>query len=103
VGISEHEIGGLFNPYERASAQARGFSEGSGLGLYIVRSLIELHGGKVWAQSIPGEGSTFTFTIKADDSIADLATPAANAGERESEAQPDGGFLGRVAPRPISG
>jgi signal transduction histidine kinase len=57
VGISEHEIGGLFNPYERASAQARGFSEGSGLGLYIVRSLVELHGGKVWAQSIQGEAA----------------------------------------------
>jgi PAS domain S-box-containing protein len=103
VGISEHEIGGLFNPYERASAQARGFSEGSGLGLYIVRSLIELHGGKVWAQSIQGEGSTFTFTIDADDSALDAPAPASDIGEWESNTQPDGGFLGRVAPRPISG
>ena len=102
VGIAEQEIGGLFNPYERASAQARGFSEGSGLGLYIVRSLIELHGGKVWAQSIQGEGSTFTFTIDADDSLMDMPDAATEI-IGQSDTQVEGGFMGRVAPRPISG
>ena len=101
VGISEHEIGGLFNPYERASAQARGFSEGSGLGLYIVRSLIELHGGTVWAESVQGEGSTFTFTIDGDDPIPEAPVLTSEAGARESESQAAGSFVRGIAPRPI--
>ena len=101
VGISEHEIGGLFNPYERASAQARGFSEGSGLGLYIVRSLIELHGGTVWAESVQGEGSTFTFTIDGDDSIPEAPVSVLDNGARKSDRKSAGGFVGGIAPRPI--
>jgi len=100
VGISEHEIGGLFNPYERASAQSRAFSEGSRLGLYIVWSLVELHGGKVWAESIPGEGSTFTFTFEADGSAP---TSPARATEQGLETHLRGGFIGQTIPLPISG
>jgi len=100
VGISEHEIGGLFNPYERASAQSRAFSEGSRLGLYIVWSLVELHGGKVWAESIPGEGSTFTFTFEADGSAP---TSPARATEKGLETHLRGGFIGQTIPLPISG
>jgi signal transduction histidine kinase len=34
-----------------------------GLGLYISRSIVESHGGWIWAESVPGEGSTFVFTL----------------------------------------
>lgn len=41
-------------------------NEGSGLGLTIARSIVEYHEGKIWAESIPGSGSTFTFILPLD-------------------------------------
>lgn len=59
-GIASDELPQLFQPFW----QARGGSgEGAGLGLAIARGIVEAHGGTIWAESVPGEGSTFHFTI----------------------------------------
>jgi chemotaxis family two-component system sensor kinase Cph1 len=50
----------LFHRYWQAQ---RGSRRGSGLGLYISKGIIEAHGGRVWAESQPGQGSTFHFTL----------------------------------------
>jgi signal transduction histidine kinase len=61
-GISKDEQLKLFRPYYRVPADRRRYS-GLGLGLVITKQLVELHGGKIWVESEPGEGSTFAFSI----------------------------------------
>jgi signal transduction histidine kinase len=63
LGISPQEIPKLFNEFYRPSSEHVRRIPGCGLGLSIVRSLVSLHGGKVWAESTPGVGSTFHFTL----------------------------------------
>lgn len=60
-GIPPDQIHRIFEPYERA-VPATSFG-GLGLGLFIVRSLVEMHGGTVRAESVVGEGTTFTVEL----------------------------------------
>jgi signal transduction histidine kinase len=62
-GIPADQLVRIFERFHRvddARSRARG---GAGLGLAIVRRLVELHGGRVWAESVAGEGATLTFTV----------------------------------------
>jgi signal transduction histidine kinase len=61
-GIAEADLPRIFDRYYRGQ---RHEGEGLGLGLYIVRKLVEAHGGRIAAESRPGVGSTFTFTLRA--------------------------------------
>lgn len=61
VGIAPEDLAHIFEPYYRGTG-ARG-TEGLGLGLYITRMLVEAHGGRIWAESQVGIGSTFYFTM----------------------------------------
>jgi two-component system sensor histidine kinase BaeS len=62
-GIAAKDIDRIFERFYRVD-EARGRERGgAGLGLAIVRRLVELHGGRVWADSVEGEGATFTFTL----------------------------------------
>ncbi len=63
IGISKEEQSKIFNKFYRVGTNLEYNYEGEGLGLYIVKTVVELHGGKIWVDSTPGIGSTFTFTI----------------------------------------
>ena len=59
IGISESHIREIFNPFYRV----RRDPEGSGLGLFIVKTMVEAHNGTILVKSIPGKGSTFSFRL----------------------------------------
>lgn len=64
VGIGPEDLGGLFVPFSRASSGSRALDvPGTGLGLYIARSLCEMHGGAMWVESSRGAGTTVSFTM----------------------------------------
>lgn len=69
-GISPEEISRIFERfYKSDQARTRGIG-GTGLGLAIVKQIVEAHGGKVRAESIPGQGATFHFTLPIISSIS---------------------------------
>lgn len=61
VGIPADEVLYIFDKYRRGSFGKK--EEGSGLGLFIVKSVVEAHGGKIWVESTFGKGSAFHFTL----------------------------------------
>jgi PAS domain S-box-containing protein len=63
-GFDPAEAGKIFAPFQRLT----GFtdSKGLGIGLATVQRIINRHGGRVWAEAVPGGGATFYFTLKAD-------------------------------------
>jgi signal transduction histidine kinase len=65
VGISKEAQASLFKPYSRPSAD-RQHHPGLGLGLALAKQVVELHGGKIWVESEPGKGSTFSFSLPLD-------------------------------------
>jgi PAS domain S-box-containing protein len=59
MGIAKADIGRIFNPFERVIEPGKIQTEGTGLGLAVVKSLVELHHGTLRVDSKPGQGSTF--------------------------------------------
>jgi signal transduction histidine kinase/DNA-binding LytR/AlgR family response regulator len=75
IGIAPDRLTKLFKPFTQADVSTARKYGGTGLGLAISRRLVELMGGKMWAESVPGEGSTFHFTINVN-AAADSKPPA---------------------------
>ena len=65
-GISEQDLGGLFEPSRRTDPSRSRSSGGAGLGLTIAKGIVEAHGGQIWVASVLGQGSTFSFTLPKD-------------------------------------
>jgi len=63
IGIPPDRLARLFKPFSQADPSTAHRYGGTGLGLAISKQLVELMGGKMWAESVAGEGSTFHFTI----------------------------------------
>ncbi|MDA0988830.1 MAG: ATP-binding protein [Chloroflexi bacterium] len=77
AGISREDLGGLFTKFFRADNAATRETGGTGLGLVITKSLVELHGGRIWAESELGKGTTFSFTLRLDPSQGKRKKPSA--------------------------
>jgi len=67
VGVPAEDQPRLFSRFFRARSAVLTRASGAGLGLFIARSLAELHGGRIWFQSEPGQGSTFYVTFPVAD------------------------------------
>jgi len=63
IGIAKEDIGKVFNKFQQAGERAATDISGTGLGLYIAKEIVELHGGKIWVESEKGAGATFTLTL----------------------------------------
>ncbi len=63
IGIDQEHQDKIFEEFIQVDDLERPFNPGAGLGLTISRRLVEMMGGKIWVQSEPGQGSTFSFTI----------------------------------------
>ncbi|MHB0859606.1 MAG: ATP-binding protein [Anaerolineae bacterium] len=75
-GISPEELRRIFDPFHQVDMSLRRQREGAGLGLAISKRFVELHGGRIWAESEVAHGSTFRFSLPLNDesSVARLVT-----------------------------
>ncbi|MGA2228251.1 MAG: ATP-binding protein, partial [Syntrophobacteraceae bacterium] len=64
IGIKEQDLQRIFDPFEQAESSLNRRFQGTGLGLSLTRSMVELHGGKIWAESEgEGKGARFFFLM----------------------------------------
>lgn len=77
-GIPAEDVDRVFNKFYQSSYHSQERQQGTGLGLTIARHIVEAHGGKIWAESQVGEGTTFVVTLPVEDHEAStlLASPA---------------------------
>jgi signal transduction histidine kinase/CheY-like chemotaxis protein len=81
-GIAAEDLPKLFRKFTQVDSSATRKAGGTGLGLVICKGIVEQHGGKIWVESKPGEGSTFFFTLPFADRAA---TPPATLAPDEED------------------
>ncbi len=67
LGMDEKTLSRLFTEDKKSSVKGTEGERGTGLGLLLCREFIEKHGGRIWAESTPGQGSAFMFTLQEAD------------------------------------
>lgn len=77
IGMPKDELPRLFTKFHRAANAIKAYTEGSGLGLVIVKNIVQRHGGEISVESEEGKGSIFSFTLPIDakkiPQVAELA------------------------------
>ncbi|NOZ59327.1 MAG: PAS domain S-box protein [Euryarchaeota archaeon] len=63
IGIPEERLGEIFKPLTQLDPSSTRHYGGTGTGLAVAKRIVEAHGGRIWVESTPGEGSTFYFTV----------------------------------------
>ncbi len=71
LGLTEGDMDNIFGKFTKLSSKPTAGESSTGLGLSIVKKIVEIHGGKVWVQSKKGKGSTFSFSIPIESPIAE--------------------------------
>ena len=94
IGIPRDRFDMLFRPFSQADMSSKRRYGGTGLGLAISRKLVDLMGGRIWAESEPDRGSIFHFTIPLHTTLdrTDDALPLATQREPSIEASPGENF-----------
>jgi signal transduction histidine kinase len=69
IGIAPEDMPKLFQEFSQVDSTASRQAQGTGLGLALSKKLVELHGGTIGAESLPGRGSTFWFILPADGPV----------------------------------
>jgi signal transduction histidine kinase len=90
IGISEEQMSRLFRSFEQAESGTARTYGGTGLGLAISKRIVEAMGGRIWATSKLGEGSTFSFTIHlrvAPENMMDMADKQEAAALADTQSQ----------------
>jgi signal transduction histidine kinase len=63
IGIASEDVNAVFDEFRQVGSDDARKREGTGLGLTLAKKFVELHGGRIWVESVKGHGSTFTFTL----------------------------------------
>ena len=63
IGIPASDIGQVFDRFFQVESHLTRRHTGMGLGLSVAKTMIEMHGGRIWVESVEGEGSTFSFLL----------------------------------------
>lgn len=75
IGIAQDQLGAIFEPFQQVDGSASRRHGGAGLGLYIVRRLVDLLGGSITVESEPGNGTTFRIWLADPSELAAEARP----------------------------
>ncbi len=110
IGIAPDRLDAIFDPFTQADASMTRRFGGTGLGTTISKQLVELMGGRIWAESTPGQGATFHVRVPLDPGALwqpgatraqrGRAAAAARAGGRRRAAEPRTDAAADDAPRP---
>ncbi|MEM6452862.1 MAG: ATP-binding protein [Cyanobacteria bacterium P01_D01_bin.105] len=74
IGIEYDRLDDIFQPFQQLRTVSDYSGGGTGLGLSITQHLVDLHEGKIWVNSLPAQGSTFTFTLPVASAVADVSS-----------------------------
>jgi len=84
IGIHPDQLDVVFAEFQQVDNSSTRRFEGTGLGMAISKKLVEMHGGKIWLTSTPGEGTTFYVTLPVADSLKKIVSTETASGDRVS-------------------